>query len=58
MFTTFEILCQRLQFKKGKEISEVVRIRRNNGRGFEKSNFTELCSYKGISHEVSAPFTI
>ncbi|KAK2371769.1 gag-protease polyprotein [Trifolium repens] len=53
-FDVFKELCTQIQREKG---SNVVRIRSDHGREFEKSKFNEFCSTEGIKHEYSSPIT-
>ena len=53
-FDVFKELCTQIQREKG---SNVVRIRSDHGREFEKSKFNEFCSTEGIKHEYSSHIT-
>ena len=53
-FEKLEILCKRLQNKKGVLI---VKIRSDHGKEFENARFESFCEKNGIKKEFSAPKT-
>ena len=54
-FEKLEILCKRLQNKKGVLI---VKIRSDHGKEFENARFESFCEKNGIKKEFSAPKTL
>ena len=49
-----EILCKRLQNKKG---APIVKIRSDHGKEFENARFESFCEKNGIKKDFSAPKT-
>jgi len=51
VFRKFKVLVE-------KECEKSIKILRTNGGGeYTSKNFEEFCSNKGISHEVTSPYT-
>lgn len=53
-FDVFKDLCLCIQKENG---NEIIKIRSDHGKEFENSKFSEFCSTKGISHELSTYHT-